>query len=96
MCPMTHHGVCKFIWFLIVKSVVLVLKVVLQQNVCLPKSYVFLFSSILINEGGDSELETVIWLSWLAGIIVGSMVGAEKVMQKRFRSGPRNVIITGR
>ena len=78
------------------KSVVLVLKVVLQKNVCLPKSYVFLFSSILINEGGDSELETVIWLSWLAGIIVGSMVGAEKVMQKRFRSGPRNVIITGR
>ncbi|KAI5066814.1 hypothetical protein GOP47_0017342 [Adiantum capillus-veneris] len=45
--------------------------------------------------GGNSELETLIWYSWLAGIISGSMIGAEKVMEKRVRSGPRNVVITG-
>lgn len=45
--------------------------------------------------GGNSELETLIWYSWLAGIIIGSMIGAEKVMEKRVRSGPRNVVITG-
>lgn len=45
--------------------------------------------------GGDSQEETILWFSWLAGIITGSMIGAEKVMQQRCRSGPRNVVITG-
>ncbi|KAH7387074.1 hypothetical protein KP509_16G003900 [Ceratopteris richardii] len=45
--------------------------------------------------GGNERLETLIWYSWLAGIISGSMIGAERVMERRLRLGPRNVVITG-
>lgn len=45
--------------------------------------------------GGDSQEETLLWCSWLAGIVIGSMIGAGNVMEQRCRSGPRNVVITG-
>eukprot|EP00249_Psilotum_nudum_P021644 c28185_g1_i1 orf=157-2463(+) len=45
--------------------------------------------------GGDSQQEMMLWCSWLAGVIIGSMIGAGKVMERHFRSKPRNVVITG-
>jgi hypothetical protein len=41
-------------------------------------------------------MHTVIWYSWLGGIIIGTMIGANMVLEEHAKSGPRNVIITGR
>ncbi|KAI3895408.1 hypothetical protein MKW92_006219 [Papaver armeniacum] len=45
--------------------------------------------------GGDSHLNTLIWYSWLGGIIIGTMIGANLVLEEMARKGPRNVVITG-
>ncbi|KAL5572657.1 hypothetical protein UlMin_022254 [Ulmus minor] len=45
--------------------------------------------------GGDSQLNTLIWYSWLGGIIIGTMIGANLVLEEHCRAGPRNVVITG-
>ncbi|KAK4604178.1 hypothetical protein RGQ29_012614 [Quercus rubra] len=45
--------------------------------------------------GGDSQMNTLIWYSWLGGIIIGTMVGANMVLDEHCRAGPRNVVITG-
>lgn len=45
--------------------------------------------------GGDSQLNTLIWYSWLGGIIIGTMIGANMVLDEHCRAGPRNVVITG-
>eukprot|EP01018_Ginkgo_biloba_P001859 Gb_29139 [translate_table: standard] len=45
--------------------------------------------------GGDSQLNTLIWSSWLAGVVVGTMIGANHVLERHCKSGPRNVVITG-
>jgi chlorophyll(ide) b reductase len=45
--------------------------------------------------GGESHQEGVLWFSWLAGIVVGSMIGAGQVLDSHARSGCRNVVITG-
>lgn len=41
-------------------------------------------------------MDTVIWYSWLGGIIIGTMIGANMVLEEHCRAGPRNVVITGR
>ncbi|KAF4354478.1 hypothetical protein G4B88_019947 [Cannabis sativa] len=45
--------------------------------------------------GGDSQMHTLIWYSWLGGIIIGTMIGANMVLEEHCRAGPRNVVITG-
>ncbi|XP_022730830.1 probable chlorophyll(ide) b reductase NYC1, chloroplastic isoform X2 [Durio zibethinus] len=45
--------------------------------------------------GGDSQMDTLIWYSWVGGIIIGTMTGANMVLDEHCRAGPRNVVITG-
>lgn len=45
--------------------------------------------------GGDSQMNELIWYSWLGGIIIGTMVGANMVLEEHCKAGPRNVVITG-
>ncbi|KAL9224503.1 hypothetical protein vseg_000529 [Gypsophila vaccaria] len=45
--------------------------------------------------GGDGQMNDLIWYSWLGGIIIGTMVGANMVLDEHCRAGPRNVVITG-
>ncbi|KAF5188761.1 Short-chain dehydrogenase/reductase [Thalictrum thalictroides] len=45
--------------------------------------------------GGDSQLDTLIWYSWLGGVIIGTMIGANMVLEEHYKQGPRNVVITG-
>ncbi|KAK3210720.1 hypothetical protein Dsin_015426 [Dipteronia sinensis] len=45
--------------------------------------------------GGDSQMNTLIWYSWLGGVIIGTMIGANMVLDEHCRAGPRNVVITG-
>ena len=49
-----------------------------------------------IFEGGDSQMDALIWYSWLGGIIIGTMIGANMVLEEHCRAGPRNIVITGR
>lgn len=45
--------------------------------------------------GGDSQLDTLIWYSWLGGIIIGTMIGSNMVLEEHYKAGPRNIVITG-
>lgn len=45
--------------------------------------------------GGDSQMNTLIWYSWLGGVIIGTMIGANMVLEDHSKAGPRNVVITG-
>ncbi|XP_058763262.1 probable chlorophyll(ide) b reductase NYC1, chloroplastic [Vicia villosa] len=45
--------------------------------------------------GGDSQMDALIWYSWLGGVIIGTMIGANWVLDDYCREGPRNVVITG-
>lgn len=45
--------------------------------------------------GGDSQLDTLIWYSWLGGIIIGTMIGSNMVLEDHYKAGPRNIVITG-
>jgi len=59
------------------------------------------FASEMLNfceffEGGDSQMDALIWYSWLGGVIIGTMIGANMVLEEHCRAGPRNVVITGR
>ncbi|KAF6176350.1 hypothetical protein GIB67_011139 [Kingdonia uniflora] len=45
--------------------------------------------------GGDSQMNTLIWYSWLGGIIIGTMIGANMVLEEHCKKGPRNIVITG-
>ncbi|KAF5945726.1 hypothetical protein HYC85_015954 [Camellia sinensis] len=45
--------------------------------------------------GGDSQMHDLIWYSWLGGVIIGTMIGANMVLEEVSRAGPRNVVITG-
>lgn len=45
--------------------------------------------------GGDSQMNTVIWYSWMGGVIIGTMIGANMVLEEHSKAGPRNVVITG-
>lgn len=45
--------------------------------------------------GGDSQMNELIWYSWLGGIIIGTMIGSNLVLDDVARAGPRNVLITG-
>lgn len=48
------------------------------------------------SEGGDSQLNALVWYSWLGGIIIGTMIGSNSVLEEHCRAGPRNVVISGR
>ncbi|KAA8534978.1 hypothetical protein F0562_029981 [Nyssa sinensis] len=45
--------------------------------------------------GGDSQMTDLIWYSWVGGVIIGTMIGANMVLEEVSRAGPRNVVITG-
>ncbi|WOG94385.1 hypothetical protein DCAR_0313680 [Daucus carota subsp. sativus] len=45
--------------------------------------------------GGDGQMNDLIWYSWLGGIIIGTMIGSNMVLDEVARAGPRNVVITG-
>ncbi|KAK3163235.1 hypothetical protein QOZ80_1AG0001020 [Eleusine coracana subsp. coracana] len=45
--------------------------------------------------GGDSQMNELIWYSWLGGVIIGTMIGANSVLEEHCKAGPRNVVITG-
>lgn len=45
--------------------------------------------------GGDAQMDALIWYSWLGGIIIGTMIGSNMVLEEVSRAGPRNVVITG-
>lgn len=45
--------------------------------------------------GGDDQMNALVWYSWLGGIIIGTMIGSNMVLDEVSRSGPRNVVITG-
>ncbi|CAL1359534.1 unnamed protein product [Linum trigynum] len=45
--------------------------------------------------GGEGQMNDLIWYSWLGGIIIGTMTGANMVLDEHCRAGPRNVVITG-
>ncbi|KAL8039897.1 hypothetical protein ABFX02_10G066500 [Erythranthe guttata] len=45
--------------------------------------------------GGDDQMNALVWYSWLGGIIIGTMIGSNLVLEDVSRSGPRNVVITG-
>lgn len=40
-------------------------------------------------------MNELIWYSWLGGIIIGTMIGSNMVLEEVSRAGPRNVVITG-
>ncbi|KAM7509515.1 hypothetical protein LguiA_019968 [Lonicera macranthoides] len=40
-------------------------------------------------------MNALIWYSWLGGIIIGTMIGSNMVLEEVSRAGPRNVVITG-
>lgn len=44
---------------------------------------------------GDDVHQELLWFSWLAGIVIGSMIGAGQVLEGHARRGRRNVLITG-
>jgi chlorophyll(ide) b reductase len=46
--------------------------------------------------GGDSQMNELIWYSWLGGVIIGTMIGTNSVLEEHCKAGPRNVVITGR
>ncbi|KAI3694797.1 hypothetical protein L1987_77778 [Smallanthus sonchifolius] len=45
--------------------------------------------------GGDGQLNDLMWYSWVGGIIIGTMIGSNMVLDEVSRAGPRNVVITG-
>ncbi|XP_075517648.1 putative chlorophyll(ide) b reductase NYC1, chloroplastic [Primulina tabacum] len=45
--------------------------------------------------GGDDQMNALIWYSWLGGIVIGTMIGSNMVLEEVSRCGPRNVVITG-
>ncbi|PQM39328.1 putative chlorophyll(ide) b reductase NYC1 chloroplastic [Prunus yedoensis var. nudiflora] len=45
--------------------------------------------------GGDSQLSELVWYSWLGGVIIGTMIGANMVLEEHCRAGSRNVVISG-
>jgi len=51
---------------------------------------------VFVMKGGDSSMNSLVWYSWLGGIIIGTMTGANMVLEDHYRAGPRNVVITGR
>lgn len=41
------------------------------------------------------EMDDLVWYSWFGGVIIGTMLGANMVLDEHCRAGPRNVVITG-
>ncbi|KAJ0698600.1 putative chlorophyll(ide) b reductase [Helianthus annuus] len=49
----------------------------------------------MLTEGGDGQMNDLVWYSWVGGIIIGTMIGSNMVLDEVSRAGPRNVVITG-
>jgi chlorophyll(ide) b reductase len=45
--------------------------------------------------GGSPHEQGVLGFSWLAGVLIGSMIGAGQVLKEHAMAGRRNVIVTG-
>lgn len=45
--------------------------------------------------GGNSQLDMVIWSSCLTGVVAGTMIRSNQVLERRCKSRPQNVVITG-
>ncbi|KAG8043906.1 hypothetical protein GUJ93_ZPchr0458g22271 [Zizania palustris] len=45
--------------------------------------------------GGDSKMNTLIWYGWLGGVIIGTMIGANTVLEAHCKVRPHNIVITG-
>ena len=70
---------------------------------CLSFHFTLIFPEIPFSQttffsplGGDSQMNELIWYSWLGGVIIGTMIGANSVLEEHCKAGPRNVVITGR
>ena len=66
---------------------------------CFHFAYLFWTSVYLVRLfflGGDSQMNELIWYSWLGGVIIGTMIGTNSVLEEHCKAGPRNVVITGR
>jgi hypothetical protein len=46
--------------------------------------------------GGKAHQDGVLWFSWMAGIVRGSMIGARQVLEGHAKRGQHNVVIIGR
>ncbi|KAG8053396.1 hypothetical protein GUJ93_ZPchr0002g24309 [Zizania palustris] len=44
---------------------------------------------------GDNKMNTLIWYSWLGGVIIGTMIGAKSVLEEHCKPRPCNVVIIG-
>uniref|UniRef100_A0A0D6QWC4 chlorophyll(ide) b reductase n=1 Tax=Araucaria cunninghamii TaxID=56994 RepID=A0A0D6QWC4_ARACU len=44
---------------------------------------------------GNSQLDTLIWSGWFVGVLAGTMIGVNQVLEGRCKAGPQNVVITG-
>ncbi|PWA73659.1 hypothetical protein CTI12_AA259440 [Artemisia annua] len=51
---------------------------------------------LLIDFSGYGQMNALIWYSWVGGIIIGTMISSNMVLDEVSRDGPRNVVITGR
>ncbi|PWA13656.1 putative chlorophyll(ide) b reductase NYC1, chloroplastic [Artemisia annua] len=47
------------------------------------------------NEGGEGQMNDLICYSWVGGIMIGTIIGSNMVLDEVSRAGPRNVVITG-
>ncbi|KAG8051641.1 hypothetical protein GUJ93_ZPchr0001g30917 [Zizania palustris] len=45
--------------------------------------------------GGDSKMNTLIWYGWLGGVIIGTMIGVNTVLEAHCKVRPHNIVITG-
>ncbi|KAI4376614.1 hypothetical protein MLD38_014356 [Melastoma candidum] len=45
--------------------------------------------------GGDAQMDALIWYSWMGGVIIGTMIGSNMVLEEHCKAGPRNVVVTG-
>ncbi|KAF9593030.1 hypothetical protein IFM89_019757 [Coptis chinensis] len=82
----------------IVSSAVMVPKELITQRIYLVtmmSTGVILATGFQLS-GGNNQLDTLIWYSWLGGIIIGTMIGSNMVLEEHYKAGPRNIVITGR
>ncbi|KAG6389368.1 hypothetical protein SASPL_150836 [Salvia splendens] len=66
----------------------------ISENVYIVSSPLYCLSGFQLS-GGDDQMNALVWYSWLGGIIIGTMIGSNMVLEEGSRSGPRNVVITG-
>lgn len=50
---------------------------------------------IIGSQLSGGEMDDLCWYSWFGGVIIGTMLGANMVLDEHCRAGPRNIVITG-